>query len=223
MEETSNKIIVSEESIPKLHNSPAFKGQEWCAYTFLLIPNPQTDNYGICKVLCFGSTQQAVEKLVYEMLDDGRIEAGIPFIRVCPTGMYRYLKAGGDDRDLKESYDLNTKTSVIESSKLIAEKRKKEMREMQERMNDLKEEAKEERKQDPDSYEAYVFHRNQLDMSRQREKQLSSEVELLKKIMSKASKEAKRIESQHGNFKLKYSTQFQKPVDTEEKGKEETQ
>ena len=223
MEETSNKIIVNEEVIPKLHNSPSPKGQEWCAYTFLLIPNPQTDNYGIVKVLCFGTTKQEVEKQVHEMLDDGRIEKGIPFVRVCPTGVYRYLKAGGDDRDMKESYDLNTKESIIESSQLIADKRKKEMREMKDRMDELKSEAKDERKQDPDSYEAYIFHRNQLDMSRQREKQLSSEVEVLKKILLKATKEVKRIESQHGNYKLKFSTQFSKPVEAEEKGKEETQ
>lgn len=214
------KIIVTDQSPDgpafRWQHSPQPKGQEWSAYTFLLVPNPTTDNYGICKTLCFGRTSKEVETEVQAMLDDGRVEKGLPFIRVCPTGMYRYLKAGGDDRDLKESYDLNTKEAIAESSNLLAEKRKREMKEMKEKMDDLRDEAKDERKQDPDSYETYIYHRNTMNMSRQREKQLKSELDFLMKLMTKASKESTRIERLHGNFKIRYQQQFKSAPKDEE-------
>lgn len=216
MEEVKTRIITvgehadgSAEPQIKLHNTPCLKGQEWCAYTFLLIPKAKiseaSDNYGVAKVICFGTTSKEVEKIVQEMLDDGRIEKGLPFIRVSPTGWYRFLKAGGDDRDLKESYDLNTKEAIVDTSNLLAEKRKREMREMKERMDELKGEAKQERKAEPDSYEVYAYHRTQFDMSSQRERQLKAELEFLQGIKLKAQKAFTRIEREHGNFKLKFN------------------
>ncbi len=213
MEKVPTKIIKDEKSAVKLTNTPCLKGQEYCAYTFLLIPNPQTDNYGVIKVVMFGTTMEEVEEEVKKMLDDGRLEKDLPFIRICRTGDYRYLKAGGDDRDAKESYNLETQETVIAAQKLMQDKRKKKVKEMKQREKDLKQEAEDEREADPNSFEVYAYFRTTISTATQRLKQLQGEMDQINKVKGKALRESQRIQREHGNFKLRYEKQFkQTPV-----------
>jgi len=198
------QIISVDDGVPQLFHSPAPEGQEWSAYTFLLIKEPKQDIYGACKTVCFGRTRIEVENQVKEMLATGKIEPQVPFVRVCRTGMWRYLKAGGDDRDLKEAFDIKSKQAVVETAKAIADKGKEEIRTLKEREKELLAESKSDHKSDPDSFETYAYYRQQFQIASQRKTQLEKELKKINKLREKSTAEKTRLERQFGNYEGRY-------------------
>lgn len=204
MEEQKTQIISSGVSIDNLKITPSPSGQEYCAFTYLLVKDPKTPCYGIIKVLCTGRTMEEVETRVTEMMDNGTLEKEIPFVKITKTGGYRYLIAGGQDDDPKEAYNLQTKEKIVEPRKMLAERRKQQMKDMNEQMEDLRKESQEERETNPDSYEVYKFYKVQLDMIDPYIKRAEAELKKLIETKKKSINNVQRVERQFGNYRLRY-------------------
>lgn len=216
MEDHEIRIFVTKEAPTGLHHSKPVAGQEWCAYTYLLLQEPQGNNYGTIKVIGTGPTEADVTKMVADFFNDGNLESHIPFVRVSPTGMYRHLVAGGDDRDRKEAYDIQSRQHIVSAQQAAADQRRKEMNGIQERIADLKDEVvAPEAKRDP--FENYIYYRQQHMLAIQRVNALRKELKQMELIRASGATEVKRIERENGTFRLKYETQFKKTAEAEHK------
>jgi hypothetical protein len=213
MEESKTKILIEGGDLPNLHSTPSAPGQEYCAFTYLLIKDPKTPEYGIIKVLCTGPTIDDVQQRVASMMKSGQIEPEIPFVAIRRTGRYVRLIAGGDPKVLKEGVDVQTGQLVNEVKKMNVDKRKAEMKEMDRRLDELKESSEEKATTAPDPFEAYKYSRVQAMMAAQRSSQLEDEMKEVNKIKKKAANSISRIESQYGTFKKR----FEQEMDTNRK------
>lgn len=209
----ATKILNEQENIPNLHHTKSPVGQEFCAYTYLLIKEPKTPQYGVIKILCTGSSAMEVEQKVAAMMKSGELEPEIPFVSIRRTGHYSYLVAGGDPKVVKEGVDVQTGELVNEVKKTTADKRKKEMKEMERRLDDLAESGQEKAEASSDPFDTYKYHRIQASMVTQRMKQLEDELEYIKKIKKKAATNIVQLERQHGNFRMR----FEKEMEAERK------
>lgn len=203
MEEKGPKILSEDEDFPKLHPTPPVPGQEYVAYTYLLIKEPKTPEYGILKIICTGPTRENVEDRVAKLIKTGEIEPEIPFVSVRRTGRYHPIIAGGDPKVLKDGVDVQTGQIYGEAKKVAAEKRKAEMKEMERRMDDLSQSSQEKVKTS-DDFEQYKYFRVQAMMAQQKEKQLEEELKNVKKIQQKAGKGIIQLERQFGTFKQRF-------------------
>jgi hypothetical protein len=186
----------------KLHYTTPLKGQEWCAITYLLVPEPKTSTYGTIKIICFGATCEEVDKIVGEMIVDGRLEKSLSFIQVIRTGDWRKLVAGGEKSS--ETVTMNTEDGTIlsEVRKEAAKRNADATRELNARLKEVQEEAAGRVHEKP--YDEYVKFRTQRSMAIQRKKQLEEEIKQVNQALGNAIVKIKSIESQHGNWRLKY-------------------
>lgn len=201
MQEGPN-ILKSSQPGLKLHYTVPLKGQEWCAITYFLVPEPKTTTYGTLKVICFGSTCEEVEKTIGEMIVDGRLEKSLSFIQVIKTGDWRKLVAGGEKSDMTLKMNIEDGTILSEVRKETAKKNADAARELDARIKQVQEEAKGNITQSP--YDEYKRYRTQRTMAIERRKQLTEELKQVNQALGNSIVKIKMIESQHGNFRLKF-------------------
>ena len=125
-------------SVDHLQVTKSLPGQEYCAFVYLLVKNPETPLYGVTKVLCTGSSMDEVENHVTTMIDNGTLEKDLPSIKICRTGHYKYLLAGASDNDQKEAYNVQTKEKIIDTKKIAAERRKNQIKETNQQIEDIR-------------------------------------------------------------------------------------
>lgn len=200
------QILKQVDSGLKLQNTPPEKGQEWCAVTYLLVPEPKTSTYGTFKIICFGSTCQEVEATLSKMMKDAKVEKALPFIQIIKTGEWRKLVAGGEKSDVSVSMNALDGTILSEVHKERSRRNAEATREMEEQMNRVKEEAAGKNFETP--YEEYERFRTQLNMAIQKQLQLEKDLKQVKQARGNAITKLKVIESQHGNFRLKFDQEY---------------
>lgn len=208
--ETGTKILTNDEVLPNLHPTPPPQGQTYCAFTYLLVKDPKTPEYGILKVLCTGSTKKEVETTVATMMKSGELEPEIPFVSIRRTGYYTKIVAGGDPAVPKDNIDVQTGEVVNEIKKEAAEKRKKEMKEMERRLDDLAESSKEKADSASDSFETYKYHRVQAMMVTQRIAQLETELKEVQKVKKKAATKIVQLEREFGTYPHRFEKEMEK-------------
>lgn len=133
--------------------------QEWCAYTYLLLPAPQENVHGVIKILCTGRSEEHVRSTIQAMFDSGQLEAGLPFVRIRPTGRWHYIIPGNDPRAEVNAYNTDNKEFVTGAESQITGKRKQQAKDVRMRMKQLEREAKDQSEEDPKSYEVYAHLR----------------------------------------------------------------
>lgn len=205
MEEFGSKIKVAPTSNSKLPNTPAPKGQEWCAITYLLVKEPKTTLYGKYKVLCFGHTSEEVEATIGTMFVNGTLERDLGFIQVVRTGVWRDLVVGGEKTDV--TVRMNAVDGSIESE-VFREKARRNAeaaKSLQSQFELIK--AESEGKVTEKPYDEYCRWKTQVQMAIQREEQLEAEMKQVKQARGNAIVNIRRIEQQHGNFRLKFEKQ----------------
>jgi hypothetical protein len=206
------KVLITPESTLQLHNTPPEKGQEWCAFTYLLVPEPKTSTYGTVKILCFGSTDREVEAIVGEMMKSGELERSIPFVQVVKTGHWRKLVAGGEKSDVAVTMNAMDGTILSEVHKERARRNADATRELDEQMRRVKEESEGKNFETP--YEEYCRFRTQITMAVQRERQLEQELKQVKQARGNGITKVRQIEREYGTFRLKFDKEYkvQKPA-----------
>jgi len=195
-------ILKTSTSGPNLHYTKPVTGQEWCAITYLLIQEPKTTTYGKFKVLCFGATAEAVEEILGKMMVDGRLEKSLPFLQVIKTGDWRNLVVGGEKSDVTLKMNTEDGTIMSQVMKEAAKRGADAARELDARIKQVQEEAAGRVFEKP--YDEYVRFRTQRTMAIQRKKQLEEELKQVNQALGNAIVKLKVIDSQHGNFRLKY-------------------
>jgi len=209
---SSDEIVFTSKDI---HNTKPLVGQEWCAYTYNLSKVPSNNIYGLFKVICTGTTEAGVKETVIKMLDDQKLERYLPFVKYCETGLYKLLIGGGSDPKAdKEVYNTTTKKVVGELEHAVTEKRKAAAKELQESEARLRKESEDTLEDDPYSFETYCAYRGTLQTATTRIRQLEGEITHIKSVKNKSSIKVKEISRKHGNYNLKYKTQF-KAMDDE--------
>lgn len=205
----------------KLQSTKPEKGQEWCAITYLLVPEPKTSTYGTLKVLCFGSTCEEVETILGDMMKDGRVEKSLPFMQIIKTGDWRKLVAGGEKSDTTASMNTEDGTIVAEVQKEKAKRNADAAKELDARMKEVQAEAEGKTVESP--YDEYARYRTQRVMAIQRKKQLEEDLKLVNQALGNAITRVKVIESEHGNFRLKFNAENKTQDSTGEMARLETE
>lgn len=221
MESKVEDVKQSAMTIDQLKSTAPPEGQEWCAYTYLLLPEPKNDIFGVIKILCYGRTRDEVDTILQAMFDSDELEHNIPFIRVRPTGKYSYIVPGNDPHAEKAAYNTETQEYVNAVEDKVTTKRKEQARGMRRRMKKLQEEAQDEEEDDPNSYEVYAHHRVK---AMSIKSWLSSQEKVLKeqkKHMVESTKKFQDLERRFPKYKRQFNEELKGNVAEEEANEKE--
>lgn len=204
----------------ELQNTTPLKGQEYCAYVYLMGKEPRNGVHGLIKIICTGSSEKDVKANVAQLMNDNKLEKNLPHINIGPTGTYGHITSGSNPDADKEIYNTVTKQMVTEIDNDITEKRKAAAREVREATKKVQQESNEAMEEDPFSYETYCAHRSMYVTAASRVKQMEGELEHIKMIKNKALKARREVEKKHPAYRLKYKQQYVN-AETEEEEEEE--
>lgn len=192
-EETTEFMKQSSMTPKELQKTTPLPGQEWCAYTYLLLPEPQNNVYGVIKIVGFAESEDELRQLIAAMFDSGELEENLPFVRIRKTGFYSYIVPGNDREAETLAYNTEDNEYVGEAQRQLAEREKKSIKSIQRQMKKLKKESQYYYEDDPESYEVYAQARAQEESVTSWLKQQEKIIAEQKKNLVKASKRRKDL------------------------------
>lgn len=199
-----------------LQPTKPINGQEWCAYTYILFPENVNENRGVIKVICTGPSEEYVTEKVEQMLASGDIEAIVPFVRISPTGRYKFINPGGDKRDKTDVYNTQTKEAVVKTRENLFKKQQEEMKTLMERQKMLEKEAKEEEQRAPDSYEVYANYRVKEDSIKSWLKLQEKEIAKQKLNLLECTKKRQTLDKTHPQLARRFKKEYNNNVSPED-------
>lgn len=192
--------------------------QIYCAYTYLLLPEIVNGTAGIIKILCTAPSEEECDKILQAMFESGELELEIPFVRVCPTGIYKYLRAGGDPKDDKEVYNDTLKKNVTQEREKLLQAKKKEKESIDRRFDALQKESQENIVASEDTFDNYATVKNTELSLRSFINNQERELRKLKKKLVDATKRRVTLDRKYPKFARLYkekSKAVEEPLEQE--------
>lgn len=207
-------------TVDSLQKTTPLVHQEFCAYTYLLLPEPTNNVYGVLKVICTGNSVEACENIIKEKIEKGDLEAQLPFISVVPTGRYRYIHPGGDPHNVKDVYNTVTKEVVHTERDKFVEKRKQRAQEMEKREEEIRQDAQAKLEKDPESYETYAHltvKENGINAYIKEQQRL---IDKQKKVLVETTKKRQTLDRKFPKYKRQFAAEVKKDIEQMKKEQE---
>lgn len=204
-----DRVIQAKVEVPKssqLHATRAVPKQDYCAYVYLIALEPKDNVHGIIKVLCTGESIKECEQIIAAMFNSNELEHHLNFIRIAPTGSWRYLIPGGEPTAEKDVFNIQTGSTTANFGKEVDERRRKQNRELKEKVELLIKESEEAVEDDPNSYETYMFQRVKNTGANQQIQELKKEKKRMEKLAKDSSNKLTRLESEFPEYKQRFES-----------------